>query len=538
MSDQHAAARQSLIRPEGIFDQVARRQTLSDMLVRTAERHPDKTAIICGDDRWTYADFDRRVSRLAAGLMNRGLVPGDRIAVLAYNSHWYAVARFAIARMGGVFVPINFMLGVEEIAYILDHARPSLLFVDSQCSKNGVAAAQSAGVEALCGLPGETGGLTVDGLPAIADLMPEDIDSGILPPISSHAIAQIIYTSGTESRPKGAMLSHEAILLQYQSVIHALEHVADTIHLHALPMFHCAQLDAMLGPAIQVGATNVIVSRAAPDIVLPAIERHGINRVFAPPTVWISLLRSPLFDRTDLRSLTHGAYGASIMPVEVMKEIRRRIPGIRLWNLYGQTEIAPVSTVLLPEEHDERPASAGRPVLNVQMRVVDDAMRDVPAGGVGEVVYRSPQLLVGYWRDADKTAEAFSGGWFHSGDLAMIDAQGYIQIVDRKKDMIKTGGENVASREVEEILYTHEAVSEVAVIGLPDEKWIEVVTAFVVLKDGMALNEADVIAHCRESLAGFKVPKHVLFVEGMPRNASGKILKRTLREHGVAALAE
>ena len=245
--------------------------------------------------------------------------------------------------------------------------------------------------------------------------------------------------------------------------------------------------------------------------------------------MWISLLRSPLMETADLSALEKGYYGASIMPVEVLREMNARIPQLRLWNLYGQTEIAPVATILFPEEHAERLGSAWRPTLHVETRIVDDAMQPVAPGEIGEIVHRSPQLLSGYWNDPERTADAFAGGWFHSGDLGVADEAGYITVVDRKKDMIKTGGENVASREVEEVLYQHPAISEVAVIGMPDPKWIEAVTAVIVLREGHALEADAVLAHCGEQLSAFKVPKKVVFAENLPRNASGKILKRELR---------
>src|SRR5678815_4598394 len=247
------------------------------------------------------------------------------------------------------------------------------------------------------------------------------------------------------------------------------------------------------------------------------------------PTVWIALLRSPLFDRTDLSSLKKGYYGASIMPMEVLRELAERLPAVRLWNLYGQTEIAPLATMLGPDEQLTRPGSCGRAVVNVETRVVDDAMRDVGPGEVGEIVHRSPHLMLGYFHHDERTKAAFDGGWFHSGDLATVDAEGYISVVDRKKDMIKSGGENVASREVEETIYRHPAVSEVAVIGLPDPYWIEAVTAVVVVKAGETLDEAALIAHCRQHMAHFKVPKRVVFTDALPKNPSGKLLKRELR---------
>jgi fatty-acyl-CoA synthase len=306
---------------------------------------------------------------------------------------------------------------------------------------------------------------------------------------------------------------------------------------HALPLYHCAQLDVFLGPAIYVGASNIIISQPRPEVILPLIAEHAITSFFAPPSVWIALLRSPLFDATDLSSLQKGYYGASIMPVEVLRELQRRLPQVRLWNLYGQTEIAPLATVLKPEDQLRKAGSAGKPVLNVETRVVDEAFRDVAPGEIGEIVHRSPQLLQGYFNDPEKTEQAFAGGWFHSGDLATVDGEGYITVVDRKKDMIKSGGENVSSREVEETIFQLAEISEVAVVGLPDPHWIEAVTAIVVVKAGEAADEATIVRHCRDKLAHFKVPKRVIFTESLPKNPSGKLLKRELRTRYAAAPA-
>ncbi|MFV3076115.1 acyl-CoA synthetase [Niveispirillum fermenti] len=528
-------AQAELLRPAGMFDAVSRRQTLGDMLARSVRRFPDKRAIECGAHHWTYAQFDNVVDDLASGLSAAGVVPGDRVALMSRNSHWFAALRFAVARAGAVLVPVNFMLNSDDVAYILDHSRSSVLFTDAGCAATALAAADKVGLALRYGIPGEGGfgdvGMEpIDGTRDFRGLLGTGAPRPDPACIDARSIVQIIYTSGTESRPKGAMLSHEAVIWQYQSCVADCGWTADAVALHVLPLFHCAQLDAFLGPALQVGARNIIAAAPTPDIVLPLIEKHAITSFFAPPTVWIALLRSPLFDPARLTSLTHGYYGASIMPVEVLKELRQRLPWVRLWNCYGQTEIAPVAAVLQPEDQERKAGAAGRPTLHVETRIVDDDMNDLPAGQVGEIVHRSPQLMTAYWRDPARTAEAFAGGWFHSGDLGMMDAEGYITVVDRKKDMIKTGGENVASREVEEAIYILPDVSEVAVVGLPDARWIEAVTAFIVPKAGADLTAAQVLAHCAAYLSGFKVPKRVVFVQNLPRNASGKILKRDLRQ--------
>jgi len=509
--------------------EVVRRHTLGDLLRRTAARSPAKIAVICGELCWSYAELDRITNRLANGLAAKGIGRGDRVAIVSRNSHAFVALRFAVARLGAVLVPINFMLNAGEVAYVLRHAGARLLAVGpDHVALAGAAVAQATAVEHLLWLPGEAPSTPPDGMLTFEAVLAGD-DTPPAVELDSRALAQIVYTSGTEAQPKGAMLSHEAVLWEYVSCIVEGEIVESDRILHALPLYHCAQLDVFLGPAIYVGATNVITGAPMADNILGLLARHRATSFFAPPSVWIALLRSPGMAGTDLSALAKGYYGASIMPVEILRELAARLPAVRLWNFYGQTEIAPLATVLPPEDQMRKAGSAGKPVLNVETRVVDDALRDVAPGQIGEIVHRSPQLLAGYFHDDERTAAAFEGGWFHSGDLATIDDEGYITIVDRKKDMIKTGGENVSSREVEEAIYQLAGVSEVAVVGLPDPYWIEAVTAVIVGKAGHTLDEAAVIAHCRERIAHFKVPKRVVFVETLPKNPSGKLLKRELR---------
>jgi fatty-acyl-CoA synthase len=510
-------------------DPAIRRQTLADLLRRSAKRDPDRTAMACGETRWSFREFDAVVDRFAAGLARLGVAKGERVAVLARNSHGFAALRFALARLGAVLVPINFMLKAEEAAYILRHAGAGVLATDSGLAELArAAAALDTQVKQFVWLPSEDPTEPVAGMASFDEL----IERREAPPevaLQGDELAQIVYTSGTEASPKGAMLTHDAVIWQYVSCVADASIAAGDVMLHALPLYHCAQLDVFLGPMVYVGGQSIVTARPTPDNLLPLIERHRITSFFAPPTVWIALLRSPLFDRTDLSSLRKGYYGASIMPVEVLRELARRLPDVRFWNLYGQTEIAPLATMLGPDDQLRKPGSCGRAVLNVETRVVDDAMRDVQPGQVGEIVHRSPHLMLGYFHDDERTRAAFEGGWFHSGDLATIDEEGYIT-VDRKKDMIKSGGENVASREVEEAIYRLPAVSEVAVIGVPHPRWVEAVLAVVVPKAGQSVTEAEVLAHCTQHLAGFKTPKAVVFTDALPKNPSGKLLKRELRQ--------
>jgi fatty-acyl-CoA synthase len=410
------------------------------------------------------------------------------------------------------------MLKAEEAAFILRHAGAEMLAVDSGLAEVARAAgALDTKVREFVWPPSEEKTTPVPGMIAFDELLSNSAE----PPqveLSGNDLAQIVYTSGTESLPKGTMLTHDAVIWQYVSCVVDANISRDDLALHALPLYHCAQLDVFLGPVIYVGSTNVITAKPTPENLLPLIERHRITSFFAPPTIWISLLRTPLFETTDLSSLQKGYYGASIMPIEVMREMAQRMPNVQLWNLYGQTEIAPLATMLGPEDQLRKPGSCGRAVLNVETRVVDDRMRDVSPGEVGEIVHRSPHLMLGYFHDDERTKAAFEAGWFHSGDLATIDAEGYIFVVDRKKDMIKTGGENVASREVEETIYRLPQVSEVAVVGVPHPHWVEAVVAVIVVKSGQSLSKDAVYAHCAEHLARFKVPKHIVFSDSLPRN--------------------
>ena len=508
-----------------------RRHTLADLLRRTAARLPDKLAIVCGDTAWSYREFDGVCDRLCQSLRDIGVGVGDKVAILSRNSHSFLAMRFALARAGAVLVPVNIMLKPQDMAYILRHSQARLLCTDTELAPLARAsAALDTAIEQFIWLPGESVSPPEAGMLSFDDLRQRPAQKAhAAPGIDGRSLAQIIYTSGTESLPKGAMLTHEAVLAEYVSVVIGCEYTSDDVWLHQMPLFHCAQLDNFFGPAMYVGATHIVTASAKPESMLPKIARHGVTSLFAPPTVWISLMRSPLFDPAALGSLAKGYYGASIMPVPVLLELQALLPAVRFWNLYGQTEMAPAATMLAPADQIRKAGSAGKPLVNVETRIVDDDCNPLPAGHIGEIVHRSPQLLSGYYRDEARTAEAFAGGWFHSGDLGVMDEEGYLTVVDRKKDMIKTGGENVASREVEEAIYRHPAVSEAAVVGLSDPVWIEAVTAVIVVKTGHALGEAELIAHCRASLAGFKIPKRVIFADDLPRNPSGKILKRDLR---------
>lgn len=506
----------------------ARSHSLADIPRRSARKQPDKTAIIDGDVVLSFAEFDDLVDRTAAALHDNGLRPGDRVALLAHNCWQYAVLAFATARAGVVLVPINFMLTAEEIAFILGHCKASAFLVEAALVPVAEQAMElSPTVTTKVALIPDGQSPPV-GWPDFADWLNTSSPAPDIR-LGDDELLRVMYTSGTESRPKGVMHSSRSLMWQYISTIVAGSMAGDDVEVHSLPLYHCAQLDNFLATDIYLGATSIIVPRPDPELVLRTIERYGVTNYFAPPTVWISLLRSPVFDEVDLSSLRKGYYGASPMPTEILYEMRQRLPNLRLWNFYGQTEMAPLASALGPDEQDTHAGAAGRPVVNVETAILDEADNPVEVGTVGEIAHRSPHLMLGYLDAETTTAAAFSGGWFHSGDLGFYDQHGLLHVVDRKKDMIKTGGENVASREVEEVLYRHSGIEEAAVFGIPHPVWIEAVVAAVVARAGAALTEDDILRHCRDHLAGFKTPKQVFFVDSLPKNPSGKLLKRDLR---------
>lgn len=510
----------------------ARADTLGDQLRRTAARLPNKTALIDGETELSFADFDRLANRWANALTDAGVTPGARVAILSRNCWQFAVAAYGAARAGAILVPINFVLTPGELGPLIAATRPAVLITQSALVPNAelAVAHPGANVPTLVEITEDLATASFSGWIPFEELLATASEAEPTTTITPDDPIRIMFTSGTESRPKGAMHSSRSLSSEYLSSVVEGGMTADDVDLHALPLYHCAQLDCFLGPDVMLGATSILLPGPDPATVLRAIEEHRVTKFFAPPTVWISLLRSPAFAEADLSSLRKGYYGAAAMPVEVLYEIQKRLPELQLWNFYGQTELAPVATILPPHEQLSHAGSAGRPVLHVETRVVDEEGNPVPVGEVGEIVHRSPQLTLGYWEAPEQTAEAFRGGWFHSGDLGVFDEEGRLRIVDRSKDMINTGGENVASREVEEALYEHDAIAECAVFATPHPKWVETVTAAVVFTAESSATPDELRAHTRERLAPFKVPTVVHVVTALPKNPSGKILKRALRE--------
>lgn len=494
-----------------------RQSTIADLVRRSARRWPEAPAVEFADRTWNFAQWDAGVTALARHLLRLGLTPGDRVAAYGRNSDVYALLFLACARAGLIHVPINYQVQGDELDYFFTDSGATMVVADAELASH-VSATPT----------GQTLQLTT-----FEDLVPITTEEGTEPQRDGEFatvdtdIAQLLYTSGTTSAPKGAIMTHRAMLHHYISCITSLDIVADDVFVHALPLYHSAQMHVFLLPALAQGAHSIIVPAPVPEQLFELFETRGVTSFFAAPTVWVALSNHPEFTTRDLTSLTKGYYGASIMPGPVLNRLQKALPGMGLYNAFGQSEMGPACTVLRPEDHADRPGSAGQPILFVETRVVDTDGNDVAPGEQGEILYRSPQLCEGYWNKPEATEEAFRDGWFHSGDLVVQDADGFIEVVDRVKDVINTGGVLVASRQVEDAIFELDAVGEVAVVGMPDDKWIEAITAFVVRKG--EIDEEAILAQCRARLAAFKVPKAVHFVDELPKNTSGKILKRQLR---------
>jgi len=504
----------------------AQRNTIGDAMARSAASHRDKIALAFADRKWTYKELESATNRVAHQLLAMGLNQGDRVAAYGKNSDAYVLLWLACTKAGLIHVPVNYALVEHELTYVLRQSGARALFYDTDLSAqvNTIRSEVRLEFQGTLHSPDSQNDILAMARSDASTQPPEC-------PLSDTDVVQILYTSGTTSDPKGAMHTHRSLQTEYSSAQYHLNITENDRCLAALPLYHSAQMHVFMLPMLLTGGYTRLIDTPTPDAILSFLASEQLNASFAPPTVWIALLQSPSFDATRLQHLNKIYYGASIMPEQVVRDLAEQLPEAGLYNCYGQSEIAPLATVLLPGEHADRPTSAGRPLQTVLTRIVDLVTgQECQPGEQGEIVHRSPQLMVGYWDKPEATAEAFKDGWFHSGDLGYQDDAGYIYIVDRIKDVVNTGGVLVASRDVEEALYQHPSVAEVAVIGVPDEKWIEAICAITVLRDGAPRDADSLLAHAKTQLAGFKVPKHIHFVDELPKNSAGKLLKRKLRE--------
>ncbi len=528
--------RYSTISPENIDFVMNRnnrinRWVIADMLRRTRYHYPDKIALVFGDICLTYTQLEDQCNQVANALAGLGVKKYDRVAILAHNTQHHVLTWMGCAKIGAIYLAVNYLLRDDDIAYCINHSESTVFIVeDSLYDQVKSVLNKMPTVKHLvwsnqgAGQPPADGFVDFDDWYSSASATEPEAILRIEDPV------QMTYTSGTESLPKGVLISNQSLIAQYMGCIIDGKYDHTDININALPIYHCAQRDVFLNPVFWLGGTNILMN---PDVakILAAIEKWQATMFFAPPTVWIGILRHPDFQRYDLSSLVKCYYGASIMPKEILKEILEKFPKAGVYNYYGQTELAPYHTILKAEDALAKIGAAGMGGLHMESRIEDVEGQEITtADKVGEICGRGPHVMTMYFKEPDKTENAMQGGWFHSGDLGVLDEDRYITVVDRKKDMIKTGGENVASREVEEAIYLYPDVEEVAVVGVVHPRWVEAVTAVVKLKAGANATEAEIMEHCRNKLSSFKIPKKIVFVEALPKTPTGKILKRQMRE--------
>ncbi|QTA80706.1 AMP-dependent synthetase/ligase [Desulfonema limicola] len=507
------------------------RWVIADMIRRSRYHYPDKKALIYGDKVLTYSELEDDCNRVGNALIDLGVKKYDRVAILAHNTIHHVLTWIGCCKAGAVYLAINYLLKGKDISYCINHSESKVFIVE----------------DSLYDLVKDV----LADMPAVKTLIWSDDGAGLVSPdnrfkdfnawykaypasepdtvLRIEDPCQMTYTSGTESLPKGVIISNQALMAEYVGAVIDGKYDENDINVNALPIYHCAQRDVFMNPVFWVGGTNILMM---PDIgqILKNIAEYKATMFFAPPTVWIGMLRHPDFDKYDLSSLTKCYYGASIMPVEIIKEMMERLPGSKIYNYYGQTELAPYHTILKAEDAMTKLGSAGMAGLNMESRLEDDEGNPVEDINVpGEICGKGPHAMIMYFKDPEKTDQVMKGGWFHSGDIGVLDKDRYISVVDRKKDMIKTGGENVSTREVEEAIYKDKRVEEVSVVGVPHPKWVEAVAAVVVPRKGEIITREEIAGLCRKELAAFKVPKEVVFVDALPKTPTGKILKREMR---------
>ena len=500
---------------------------IGSWVTRRALLSGDRIALIDGDRRITYTEFDRRTNQLARALRGFGVRQGDRVAALLFNSAAFLETMFATAKLGAVFVPINFRLAPPEVTYQLADSGADVFVWSAQLSPLARTALAGEGVRVRARVV-VAGGQLVDGEADFEQVLASGEPQAIGIQVAGNDLCCLMYTSGTTGRPKGAMLTHDNHLWNAINSLMAHRLGEGDRTLTVAPMFHIGGLGVHTLPLLYLGGTVALLPAFDPVQTVAAIARERVTVLFLVPAMWAALMAVPDFDSYDLSALKVAITGGGPCPLPVLEYFQDK--GVPFQEGFGLTETAPSVSVLDADHVKEKAGSIGRSVFHVDTRIVDDNDRDVPTDQVGELVVRGPNVFAGYWGLPEATAEAFRGGWFHTGDMGRMDAEGFITLVDRKKDMIISGGENVYPIEVEQVLYRHPAVHEVAVVGVPHPKWGETPIAVVVFKDGEQATADELISYARERLAHYKCPTRVEYLPELPRNATGKVLKTTLRK--------
>ncbi|QQK74576.1 o-succinylbenzoate--CoA ligase [Salicibibacter cibarius] len=495
-------------------------------IVKHCNRFADKTAIVYKEKQFTYEQLNVRVNRLAHALLDIGVRKGDRVDALLFNTNEMLEAMFACAKIGAIYVPINFRLSVDEVEYIVRDSSPHHFIYDER-------------MKPLVDQLRERMTFISDWIhvgqhPHKRDLQYDQLLAGSKDEepgfdIGLDDVHMMMYTSGTTGNPKGAMISHGNTLWNAINSIHFRSIDAEDTTLAVAPMFHIGAMGVSATPLLYKGGTVVLEDQFDPRAVLELVQTEKLSSLFMVPAMWMAMTQVPNFDDYDLSSIKYNISGGAPCPITVIEFFQQR--NIPFYEGFGLTETAPSVSLLDPENSFRKNGSIGKPLFHVEVKIIDHHGRQVPTGEVGELLIKGPNVFVGYWNQPEKTKEALQNGWFHSGDLATFDDEGFLYIVDRKKDMVISGGENVYPIEVEQVLFRHPNIKEAGVVGVPDEKWGETPKAFVVLEDkNQTLTLEDIESFCEGKLARFKIPKVIEIIEELPRNATGKVLKMALRK--------
>jgi long-chain acyl-CoA synthetase len=498
---------------------------LAVILSETAAASPDKAAVIHGDGRLTYAELDVLSDRLAAGLTGAGIRPGDAVALQLPNIPQFLIAYFGILKAGGVAVPLNVLLKAQEVEFQLGDSEARMLIAWQGILGEAVKGAAAAGVSEIYAVG--HGGNAPDAVP-FEKLLAEPVNGRRIARREPTDTAVIVYTSGTTGRPKGAELTHIQLYMNADIPGRLFDVQPDDVVITALPLFHVFGLSSILNVCVRFGCSMSLIPRFGANAALTAIQRDGATIFEGVPTMFVALLSCPDLDKYDISSLRVAISGGASIPAPVLDAFEKRF-GVVILEGYGLTETASTTT-FNRSVTDRRVYSVGKPIWGTQTQVWDEAGNSLPPGQdhVGEVVTRGLHVMKGYLNSPEATAEVFTDDWFHTGDLGYFDEDGYLFIVNRKKELIIRGGYNVYPSEIEDVLHSHPAVVEAAVIGIPDERLGEEVMAFVTLRADWSVVAADLIAYCRERMAAYKYPRVIEFRDELPKNTLGKVLKREL----------
>jgi len=503
--------------------------TLGDIPRKGAERFGEKEAVVFEDTRLSFREFNTRINRLGNAMKSLGVNKGDRVAVLAENSHKYLEIYFAASKMGMSVTPINFRLADAEIVHIVNDSEAVLGFAgDTYEDRAGRMGKEMKNIRSWIAMDNST-----EDFLSYEKLITGALDLEPQVEVNENEIAILMYTGGTTGLPKGVMLSHRNIMTATLAMNLIMSLKPEDTTCYVLPLFHIALWPAL---CVLLAGGKVAVNRR-PDLgeILRIIQDEKCTHINLVPTIYGWLLQDPRLDRFDLSSLRAMTYAGSPFPPEVLKQCIEKFGNIFAQG-YGLTEAAPLVSYLRPEEHSmegpqaELLKSAGKPGPCVDVRIVDENDEPVKPGETGEICARGKNIMMGYWKNPELTAKTLRGGWLHTGDMGTMDENGYLYLMDRKADMIVTGGENVYPKETEEVLYEHPAVMECAVVSAPDERWGERVQAVVVLKEGNDATKEELIRHCKDRLAGYKCPKSVAFWDELPKTPIGKIIRKDVKE--------